>query len=132
MSDGAVKYLLNPYNIWSAGEGVPVIEDFGVDLLVCETGAWPRIGDGCKGAIVNLKGHDRPVVLHGVQHVLYPPAELAAWPDADRRSRFVFITADLEPEFVARLLDDFTTECTTECTTEFTPGATYSAQSLSN
>lgn len=79
-------------------------------------------------AIVNLKGHDRPVVLHGVQHVLYPPAELAAWPDADRRSRFVFITADLEPEFVARLLDDFTTECTTE----FTPEAANPAQSVTN
>ena len=56
MSDGEVKYLLNPYKIWSAGEGVPVIEDFGVDLLACETKAWSRIGDGCKGAIVNLKG----------------------------------------------------------------------------
>lgn len=61
-------------------------------------------------AIVNLKGHERPVVLHGVQHVLYPPSELAAWPDDDRRSRFVFITADLEPEFVSRLLNDFTSE----------------------
>ncbi len=63
-------------------------------------------------AIVNLKDHDRPVVLHGVQHVLYPPTELAAWPDADRRSRFVFITADLEPEFVAQLLNNFTAEFT--------------------
>jgi G3E family GTPase len=65
-------------------------------------------------AIVNLRGHERPVVLHGVQHVFYPPAELAAWPDADRRSRFVFITADLDAEFVARLLDDFTTACAVE------------------
>jgi len=67
-------------------------------------------------AIVNLKNHERPVVLHGVQHVFYPPAELAAWPDADRRSRFVFITADLDAEFVARLLDDFTAECAVEFT----------------
>jgi len=79
-------------------------------------------------AIVNLKGRERPVVLHGVQHVLYPPAELAAWPDADRRSRFVFITADLEPEFVARLLDDFTSECTAE----FTPTAANPAPSVAN
>jgi G3E family GTPase len=59
-------------------------------------------------AIVNVKGKDNPVVLHGVQHLFYPPAELPAWPDADHRSRFVFITADLEEDFVARLLADFT------------------------
>jgi G3E family GTPase len=59
-------------------------------------------------AIVNLRDRDKPVVLHGVQHIFYPPAELAAWPDQDRRSRFVFITADLEEAFVAKLLADFT------------------------
>ncbi len=59
-------------------------------------------------ALVNVAGKDKPVVLHGVQHLLYPPAELAAWPDADRRSRFVFITADLEEGFVRKLLEDFT------------------------
>ena len=59
-------------------------------------------------AIVNVQGRDRPVVLHAVQHVFYPPAELAAWPDDDRRSRFVFITDGLEEEFVKKLLEDFT------------------------
>ncbi len=59
-------------------------------------------------AIVHVAGKDAPVVLHAVQHVLYPPAELREWPDDDRRSRFVFITADLEEGFVRRLLDDFT------------------------
>ncbi len=59
-------------------------------------------------AIVNLAGQPHPVVLHAVQHLLYPPAELAAWPDEDRRSRFVFITADLEENFVRKLLEDFT------------------------
>ena len=59
-------------------------------------------------ALVNVAGKANPVVLHGVQHLLYPPAELAAWPDADRRSRFVFITADLEASFVQKLLEDFT------------------------
>jgi G3E family GTPase len=58
-------------------------------------------------AIVNLAGEDLPVVLHGVQHVLYPEVKLDAWPDDDRRSRFVFIVRDLDPEFVARLLADF-------------------------
>jgi G3E family GTPase len=59
-------------------------------------------------AILNIVGQDRPVVLQGVQHVLYPPAELPAWPDEDHRSRFVFITADLDEGFVANLLQDFT------------------------
>lgn len=58
-------------------------------------------------AIVNLVGHDKPTVLHGVQHVLYPEAELERWPSDDHRSRFVFIVRDLEPEFVAKVLEDF-------------------------
>jgi G3E family GTPase len=58
-------------------------------------------------AIVNLAGEPLPVVLHGVQHVLYPEVRLDAWPDADHRSRFVFIVRDLEPGFVAKLLTDF-------------------------
>ncbi|MDT3705818.1 MAG: GTP-binding protein [Thiobacillus sp.] len=58
-------------------------------------------------AIVNLQGEMQPVVLHGVQHVLYPEVRLDAWPDADHRSRFVFIVRDLEPGFVAKLLADF-------------------------
>jgi G3E family GTPase len=46
--------------------------------------------------ILNLKGHDRPVAIHAVRHLMYPPAKLAAWPDTDpRTSRLVFITSDL-------------------------------------
>ncbi len=59
-------------------------------------------------AIVNVKGEAAPVVLHCVQHVLHPPARLAAWPDDDRRSRFVFIVSDLDEGFVRKLLEDFT------------------------
>jgi G3E family GTPase len=58
-------------------------------------------------AIVNLAGHDKPTVLHGVQHVLYPEAELEDWPGDDRRSRFVFIVRDMEPAFVEKVLKDF-------------------------
>jgi G3E family GTPase len=36
-----------------------------------------------------------PVVVHYVQHVGHPPVELSEWPDADRRSRLVFITRGL-------------------------------------
>ena len=59
-------------------------------------------------AIVNLQDEDQPVVLHGVQHVLYPEVRLDRWPDDDHRSRFVFIVRDLDPGFVAQLLADFT------------------------
>ena len=59
-------------------------------------------------AMVNLQGESHPVVLHGIQHVLYPEVQLDAWPDDDHRSRFVFIVRDLAPEFVAKLLADFT------------------------
>jgi G3E family GTPase len=41
--------------------------------------------------IVHVAGSARPVVLHGVHHVLHPPVELDAWPSDDRRSRLVFI-----------------------------------------
>ena len=30
--------------------------------------------------------------IHGVHHVFHPPVALREWPDADRRSRIVFIT----------------------------------------
>jgi G3E family GTPase len=46
--------------------------------------------------IVNVAGLDRPVVVHGVHHVFHPPATLAAWPDADRATRLVMITRDLD------------------------------------
>lgn len=45
--------------------------------------------------IIAVDGVDKPVVIHGVQHVFHPPATLPAWPDADRRSRIVFITRDI-------------------------------------
>ena len=48
------KLLLDPYIAWTEAEGVPVTEDFGVDLLKCPTAHWPRFG--VEGGIVNLKG----------------------------------------------------------------------------
>jgi len=55
-------------------------------------------GDGLlrvKG-ILNLAGENAPVAIHGVHHVFHPPVLLNSWPDADRRSRIVFITRGLE------------------------------------
>lgn len=48
------RFLLDPYQEWAAGEGVPVIDDFGADLLRLETRPWPRFG--VSGAILHLKG----------------------------------------------------------------------------
>jgi G3E family GTPase len=49
--------------------------------------------DGCRG----------PVVVHTVQHVAHRPVELEDWPDADRRSRLVFIARNLAKETVEAL-----------------------------
>ncbi len=45
--------------------------------------------------VLNVAGVANPVAIHAVQHLFHPPVELGAWPDADRRSRIVFITRDL-------------------------------------
>jgi len=58
-------------------------------------------------AIVNLKGKDKPTVLHAVQHVLHPPVELPEWPDDNRQSRFVFIFADLDADLVPQIQREF-------------------------
>ncbi|MGF6633639.1 CobW family GTP-binding protein [Paraburkholderia sp. MM6662-R1] len=50
--------------------------------------------------ILNVEGEDRPIVIHGVQHVFHPPVPLDAWPGEDRRSRIVFITRAVERETV--------------------------------
>lgn len=60
-----------------------------------------------KGLVALADAPDRPVVVHGVQHVVHAPVTLAAWPDADRTSRLVLIVRDLDPGFVTRLWDAF-------------------------
>ena len=54
--------------------------------------------------IVHVAGRAGPVVIHGVQHVFHPPVELKAWPDADRRTRIVFITRNIKAEALAQVL----------------------------
>ena len=58
--------------------------------------------------ILNLVGQDRPVVIHGIQHMFHPPDLLPAWPDGDpRTSRIVFITKDINRETVEHGLAAF-------------------------
>lgn len=58
--------------------------------------------------ILNVEGSDKPVVVHGVQHVFHPPAMLDEWPDDDRRSKLVFITRNIERGTIERLFAAFT------------------------
>jgi G3E family GTPase len=60
-----------------------------------------------KGLVRLAETPDQPLVMHGVQHVFHPPARLPGWPDADRRTRLVFITRDTEPRVVRELFDAF-------------------------
>ncbi|MDK9696311.1 MAG: GTP-binding protein [Siculibacillus sp.] len=60
-----------------------------------------------KGVVRLAEDPERPLVLHVVQHVVHPVAQLERWPDADRRTRLVFITRDLDESFVKRMFDAF-------------------------
>ncbi|MFO1085692.1 MAG: GTP-binding protein [Reyranellaceae bacterium] len=57
--------------------------------------------------ILNVAGSPAPVALHGVQHLVHPPIHMAAWPDADRRSRLVFIVDGLGQSAIERSLAVF-------------------------
>lgn len=60
--------------------------------------------------LVNVRTDSAPWVVHGVQHAFYPPQRLDAWPDADRRTRLVFIVRDLDRGFVVQTLHHFIAE----------------------
>jgi G3E family GTPase len=58
--------------------------------------------------LLNLEGQDRPLVIHGVQHVLHEPRQLREWPPGDdRRSRLVFITRDLDQAVITKGVEAF-------------------------
>ena len=61
-----------------------------------------------KGLINVAEEPDRPAVIQGAQHLLHNLTFLERWPDADRRSKIVFITQGFdraEVEDMIRLLD---------------------------
>ncbi len=84
------------------------------------------LAEHCGERLLRMKGMvdvaempGRPAVIHGVQHVFAEPDWLDRWPDADRRSRVVFIVQALEgrampPHFPARLLDAIVAEVADE------------------
>ncbi len=55
--------------------------------------------------LLDVAGCRGPVVVQFVQHLAHPPAELAAWPDARRGSRLVFITRNMAERDVRNLFD---------------------------
>ena len=60
-----------------------------------------------KGIIELAEDPERPLVIHGVQRLLHPPARLPAWPQGARGTRIVLITFDLEEDYVRRLFAGF-------------------------
>jgi len=48
------RFLVDSYLDWARGEGIPIYEDFGFDLLTLDLEPWARIG--AQGAIALVKG----------------------------------------------------------------------------
>ena len=61
-----------------------------------------------KGILYVADRPERPAVVQGVQHVLFPVSWLDKWPDDDRTTKLVFITQDLNPQLVK---DQFSAYC---------------------
>lgn len=57
--------------------------------------------------ILNIAGEDRPVAIHGVQHLVHTPVHMERWPDEDRRSRIVFIVDGLDADLLKRSFEAF-------------------------
>lgn len=57
--------------------------------------------------ILNVIGEEKPIAIHGIQHLFHPPVVLPDWPSAERISRLVFITRDLDAAFLGKSLSDF-------------------------
>lgn len=52
--DPGRKFLMDPYLEWCKGEGIPIVDDFGIDILAVETQRWDRYD--AKGAFIHVKG----------------------------------------------------------------------------
>jgi G3E family GTPase len=57
--------------------------------------------------LLNVGAERGPLLVEGVQHVIHVPRHLREWPDADRRSRIVFIARDLDLAQVEASLEAF-------------------------
>jgi G3E family GTPase len=57
-----------------------------------------------KGLVNVLEEPDQPAVVQGAQHLLHNLTWLSGWPDADRRTRMVFITQGIAPAELTELM----------------------------
>lgn len=57
--------------------------------------------------IVNIQGNDSPVVIQGVQHVMYPPEHLNSWNGHSPSTELVFICKGLSLAKIKRSFDIF-------------------------
>lgn len=90
------------------------IDAFGLylDAPVTEAGlvTWMHLLASLRGAnLLRMKGllnvEGRPFAVHAVQTLIDEPVALDRWPDAERRSRLVFITRGMARADIERTLD---------------------------
>lgn len=77
-------------------------------------GIWLSLLLDCHGAnllrvkgVLHPKDSEVPLVLHGVQHTVYPPELLTQWPKDERDSYLIFITRNLSEVTIRRSLQTF-------------------------
>lgn len=58
--------------------------------------------------ILALEGEQRPIAIHGVQHLVHAPTHMEHWPEGPRVSRLVFILEGLSPDLIRRSFAAFT------------------------
>jgi G3E family GTPase len=63
-----------------------------------------------KGVIELLESPERPLVIHGVQRTLHPPARLPVWPSGPRGVRLVLIALDIPENYIRKLFALITNE----------------------
>jgi len=63
-----------------------------------------------KGIVQLAEDPARPLVIHGVQKILHPPARLPFWPDGAHGTRLVLITLDMPEDYVRRLFAAITNQ----------------------
>ncbi len=68
--------------------------------------------------ILNIAGEERPVAIHGVQHLVHTPVHMERWPDEDRRSRIVFIVDGLDVGLLKRSFEAFALDRTSVLTSD--------------
>ena len=71
-----LRYLIDSYQDWMAREGIPVVEGIAVDLNGVTTAPWARLGNGVRGAFVQLRGRGDFVGLHVID---IPPGGATEW-----------------------------------------------------